>query len=224
MDASSEFIDDLLAELRDQRLTIMDGTFIERVRYALVTKEEVVRWALRYYALTKHGRLAIANFYANSPDDPVLRHELAENIYEEETGRLSGVNRCHMDVFLDFLAGLGVSDAEADAEPGIEVDTYAAPIPRTEFYAALAVYGLLGEAPNAAFCEVVLAGLQGRFELTAAHLYWFDLHARLDKDHGAMLGQYVSRAAAEPGGLERIRELAFELAPLYRDIWDGIAA
>lgn len=221
---ASDFIEDLLTELREKRLTIMDGTFIGRVRYALVTKEEVQRWALRYYALTKHGRLTIASFYANSPDDPVLRSELAENIYEEETGRLSGVNRCHMDVFLDFLGGLGVSVEEAEAEPGISVDTYASAIPRGEFYAALSVYGLLGEAPNAAFCEEVLDGLQGRFGLTAAHLYWFYLHASLDKDHGAMLGQYVGRAAGEPGGLERVRELALELAPLYRDIWDGTAA
>jgi hypothetical protein len=56
------------------------------------------------------------------------------------------------------------------------------------------------------------------------NLYWFEMHARLDKDHGAMLGQYVARAAEDPGGLDGVRTLASELAPRYREIWDGMGA
>jgi hypothetical protein len=61
--------------------------------------------AQRSLALARPGRAnftcveLLGNFYVNSPDDPVLRRERAANLYEEEAGRLSGVNRCHMDVF-----------------------------------------------------------------------------------------------------------------------------
>jgi hypothetical protein len=89
---------------------------------------------------------------AHSPEDQGLRFELAENLFEEETGSLSGVRRCHMDVFHDFLSALGISVQEADAAQTLATAAYAHPIVADEYYAQITAYGILGEAPKAEFC------------------------------------------------------------------------
>jgi pyrroloquinoline quinone (PQQ) biosynthesis protein C len=214
-------MDDIETELRDRELSILDCSFLGALEAGYLTIEQIRRWALSYYGCTKNGHLAIANFLAYSPEDKGLRSELAENLYEEETGIISGVGRCHMDVFLDFLNVLGVSPAEAADADGLSASAYAHPIEADEYYAQLTAYGVLGEGPNAAFCERVLAALRSHYSLADDVLAWFSLHAKLDKDHGATLRRYVEAAETEPGGLRRTRELIFGLAPHYQSIWDG---
>ena len=224
MFATATFKNDIEVELRNRRLSILDCGFLSALTAGELSVEQIRRWALTYYGCTKNGHLAIANFLAHSPDDPGLRAELAENLYEEETGVLSGVGRCHMDVFLDLLKALGVSSEEAANAQGLTTTAYAHPIVANEYYAQITAYGILGEGPNAVFCENVLGALRSNYSFADNELGWFSLHAKLDKDHGATLSRYVEAAAAEPGGLERTRELIFELAPHYQSIWDGRGA
>lgn len=49
-------------------------------------------------------------------DDHALRRELIENIYEEETGALSGTQR-HLESFIDFGRSLGLARAEIVEAP-----------------------------------------------------------------------------------------------------------
>jgi pyrroloquinoline quinone (PQQ) biosynthesis protein C len=214
-------MEDIETELRNRALSILDCDFLSALESGVLHVDQIRRWALSYYGCTKNGHLAIANFLAHSPEDQGLRSELAENLYEEETGILSGVGRCHMDVFLDFLRVLGVSAAEAAAANGLSASAYAHPIEAYEYYAQLTAYGILGEGPNATYCERALAALRDAYSFSENDLGWFGLHAKLDKDHGATLGRYVTAAESEPGGLERTRELIFGLAPHYQSIWDG---
>jgi len=221
MVTSATFADDMENELRDRALSILDCGFLGALAAGELTVEQISRWAVSYYACTKNGHLAIANFLAQSPEEPSLRSELAENLYEEETGLLSGVGRCHMDVFLDFLRALGVSSNEASTAPGLATTAYAHPIVADEYYAQISAFGLLGEGPNALFCDSVLDAFRAHYSFERNQVKWFSLHAKLDKDHGATLSRYVEAAEAEPGGLERTRELIFQLAPHYQSIWDG---
>jgi pyrroloquinoline quinone (PQQ) biosynthesis protein C len=224
MVATATFTNDIEADLRHEGLSILDCDFLGALTAAELSVDQIRRWALSYYGCTKNGHLAIANFLAHSPEDPGLRAELAENLYEEETGLLSGVGRCHMDVFLDFLEALGVSADEAAAAQGLATTAYAHPIDADEYYAQITAYGLLGEGPNAVFCERVLSALRADYSFGEDEVTWFSLHAKLDKDHGATLARYVEAADAEPGGLQRTRELIFDLAPHYQSIWDGRGA
>jgi pyrroloquinoline quinone (PQQ) biosynthesis protein C len=222
--SATSFKSDMEIELRSRGLSILDCGFLGALTSGELNVDQIGRWALTYYGCTKNGHLAIANFLAHSPEDPGLRSELAENLYEEETGLLSGVGRCHMDVFLEFLEALGVSAEEAAAADGLATTAYAHPILADEYYTQITAYGMLGEGPNAAFCESVLGALRSNYSFGESQLLWFSLHAKLDKDHGATLSRYVEAAAAEPRGLARTQELIFELAPHYQSIWDGRGA
>jgi pyrroloquinoline quinone (PQQ) biosynthesis protein C len=214
-------MDDIESELRNRGLSILDCGFLGALEAGDLSVDQIRRWALSYYGSTKNGHLAIANFLAYSPEDQSLRSELAENLYEEETGLISGVDRCHMDVFLDFLKALGVTPADAADVPVLSANAYAHPIEADEYYAQLTAYGVLGEGPNAVFCERVVAAFRADYSFAEDEVNWFTLHANLDKDHGATLTRYAEAAEAEPGGLERTRELIFGLAPHYQSIWDG---
>src|SRR3954451_19729543 len=94
-----QFVNELRCEIRAKQLSLVDAEFLGAVEAGTVTREQIARWAAAFYAATRNGRVLLGNFYANSPDDPDLRKELAENLYEEETGRISGVGKCHMAVF-----------------------------------------------------------------------------------------------------------------------------
>lgn len=115
----------------------MDCGFLCALTARELSLEQIGRWAVSYYASTKNGHLAIANILAFSPEDAGLRAELAENLYEEETGLISGAGRCHMDLFIDFLNALGVSAEEAAAVPGLATAAYAHPIVADEYFAQI---------------------------------------------------------------------------------------
>src|SRR5215467_14256886 len=130
------FVADLEADIDEHGLSLTDGEFLLAVEASAVTREQIGQWAKAFYAATRNGRLHLGNFYANSPDDAELRRELAENLYEEETGRLSGVGKCHMDVFADFLAAFALADDEISAlmPPGEIRPVQGRPIPPERFY------------------------------------------------------------------------------------------
>lgn len=223
-DEVAAFVDGLSAELREQKLSILDGEFLSALEDQRVTREQILAWAKDFYAATRNGRFTLGIYYSNCPpDDEETSRELAANLYEEETGRLSGVGKCHMDVFFDFLAAFGISAEEAKAleSPlGNHVPQGRA-IPPEEFYVELATYGMCIETPNAEWSSRIDWALREHYGFTAEQTRWFSMHAELDADHGEEFRAYAGRAAESPGALEKIREATLFMAPIIRDVWNG---
>jgi pyrroloquinoline quinone (PQQ) biosynthesis protein C len=217
------FVEELENEIRTKELSILDCEFLAAVESGVITRSQIGEWAKAFYAATRNGRLLLGNFYANSPDDPDLRRELAENLYEEETGRISGVGRCHMDVFEDLLAAFGIAarDAGALASPFGSHTPRGSAISADDFYVQLAAYGLAVESPNAQFCARMHRALIERYEFTPLQLTWFSMHATLDADHGEEFRKYVARAAEQAEGLERVRRATLDLCAVTKSVWDG---
>ena len=218
-----QFVDDLLAETRASRVSLLDAEFLAAVEEGSVTRDQIREWAKPFYAATRNGRFGLGTYYANSPDDAELRRELAENLYEEETGRISGVNKCHMDVFFDFLGAFGITAEEAATlkSPGGEHIPQGRAISSEDYYVELATYGLSVETPNAEFCQRIFAALRDNYGFTASELTWFSMHAALDADHGAEFKRHAARAADAPRGLERLREQTLAMSAGVKLVWDG---
>jgi pyrroloquinoline quinone (PQQ) biosynthesis protein C len=202
---------------------MLDCEFLAAVEAGTASREHIEAWAKTFYAATRNGRLSIGNYYANSPDDAELRRELAENLYEEETGRISGVNKCHMDVFLEFLAAFDVTEEDAACIPPLHGNStpQAHAIAPEDFYVELAAYGLSVETPNAEFCSRIHAALRDNYGLAEGELMWFSMHAALDSDHGAEFKMHAQRAAEAPDGLERLRDNTLALSRSVKDVWNG---
>jgi pyrroloquinoline quinone (PQQ) biosynthesis protein C len=216
------FIRDLERELREKELSLLDCEFLQAIESREATREQIAEWAKVFYAATRHGRLTIGNFYANAPDDPELRRELAENIFEEETGGISRVGRCHMDVFQDLLGAFGITTAEsaqlASPVPRLPQATAIAP---EDFYVDLSAYGFSVEVPNAEFCERVYEALAENYGLTPEQLRWFSMHAALDAGHGDEFRKHARKVAETPHGLERLRDRTLQLSGVVKQVWDG---
>ena len=218
-----KFVDDLLAETRERKVSLLDGEFLTAVEAGRVTRGQICEWAKPFYAATKNGRLGLGTYYANSPEDPELRRDLAENLYEEETGRISGVNKCHMDVFFDFLAAFGITQEEAKQlqSPVGSLVQQARAIPFDDFYVELATYGLSVEAPNAEWSGRMHRALRDQYRFTEDETRWFSMHAALDADHGEEFKGYADKAAQAPHGLARLREQTLQMSEILRDVWNG---
>jgi len=218
-----QFVDALETELRERELSILDCDFLTAVQSATLTRDQIAVWAKAFYAATRNGRLLLGNFYANSPDDPELRRELAENLYEEETGRISGVGRCHMDVFEDFLAAFEIAahDARNIVSPFGAQRPAGTAIAPGDYYVELAAYGFAVESPNAEFCARMDRALHVSYDFSASQLTWFSMHATLDADHGEEFRKYVARAGENPDGLERVRRATLEMSAATKAVWDG---
>jgi pyrroloquinoline quinone (PQQ) biosynthesis protein C len=223
---ADRFVDDLMTELRSAKVSLLDAEFLAAVEAGSVTREQIGEWAKVFYAATRNGRFGLGSYYANSPDDPGLRRELAANIYEEETGRISGVNKCHMDVFFDFLAAFGVTPEQARqlTSPVGDYQPQGRAIAADDYYVELAAYGLSVETPNAEFCERIFVALRENYGFAESELTWFSMHAALDADHGEEFKRHAARAASAPRGLERLREQTLALSAGVQTVWDGFGA
>jgi pyrroloquinoline quinone (PQQ) biosynthesis protein C len=218
------FVADLVQELRDKRLTLLDTEFLAAVEAGTAKRPQIAAWAKAFHAATRNGRVGLGNFYANSPDDSELRADIAANLYEEETGRISGVNRCHAHVFYDLLAACGVSREEADAAMSPVGPPYPPQGRRIEpkdYFVELSAYGLNVEVPNAEFCVRIARALRDHYGFSDDALTWFTMHAHLDAGHGEEFRKYAARAAEYPSGLERVRAATLQMAPGVQIAWDG---
>lgn len=220
---TSAYVAELLAETRARKASMLDADFLAAVEAGTVTRSQIEAWARPFYAATYNGRTILGTFYANSPDDAELRRELAENLYEEETGRISGVGKCHMDVFSDFLAAFGITEDELPSltSPLGEMAPQGRAIPADDFYVELAAYGLSIETPNAEFCQRLADALRANYGFTDAEVRWFTMHAELDAEHGEEFVEHVAKAAEAPDGLARVREQTLNLSAVAREVWNG---
>lgn len=136
------------------------------------------------------------------------------------------MNRCHADVFYDFLAGCSVAPEEADAA----TSPVGAPGPQgrriesEDYFVELSAYGLDVEVPNAEFCVRMADALRERYGFDDGALTWFTMHAHLDEGHGEEFRKYAARAAEYPDGLERLRTATLQMAPGVQMAWDGFGA
>lgn len=219
----AKFVDDLLAETRARKVSLLDGEFLAAVEAGSVTRNQIREWAKPFYAATKNGRFGLGTYYANSPDDPELRRELAANLYEEETGRISGVNKGHMDVFFDFLGAFRLSehDAKRLVSPLGEMVPQGRAIPFDDYYVELATYGLSVETPNAEWCTRIHRAFRDRYGFSEDETRWFSMHADLDAHHGDEFKGYAMKAAHAPNGLERLRTQTLTMSEMVRNVWDG---
>ena len=108
--APEAFIQDLVARIQARRtfgnhplwLAIADGK---------PSREQLKRFAVQFFLQVREFPRAVSAMHANCPF-PKERMELAESVYEEETGRLSGCNQPHPELFIRFGEALGLQRAE----------------------------------------------------------------------------------------------------------------
>lgn len=108
--------------LRERLLAVMDkkhhGAFIHLTRPGLTKAQLLVHFRHEYATYVRDFPVLLARVLGSSPPEDV-RRALAENIYEEQTGKLS-LGQPHPELFLLMMEGLGFSRVDLEsAEPSL---------------------------------------------------------------------------------------------------------
>jgi pyrroloquinoline-quinone synthase len=223
----NKFIGELMAELDAKGLSLIQSPFIDLVVAGKATRDQLRNWATQFYIMVREAPRGIANNYVNCPDQQ-MRVDLAESIYEEETGRLTGTEN-HCALFKRFLRALGVSDEEAETTElsskillggGDRRASRARPMEPEEFYDSMALGGLVGEGAMAQVAETLFQALRKPpYKFTDEELAWFEVHGEADKEHGDVLLNVVRKYAGSSTDRDRLKMKLEGAARSYQSVF-----
>src|SRR5215467_7516094 len=108
--ASEAFIRDLVTRIEARRTFGRHPLWLDLADGKLA-REQLKLFAVQFFLQVREFPRAVSAMHANCPF-PEERMALAESIYEEETGRISGCNEPHPEIFIRFGEAVGLARAE----------------------------------------------------------------------------------------------------------------
>ena len=164
----------------------------------------------------------------SSCTDAEQRIELAESLYEEETGRISGCNVSHPELFMRFGEGVGVP---RDAMTG------GAPLPTTAaliewfqrstrehpFIEGAAATNLAAEGQVPGAFGPFARALERHYGCTREQVAFWDVHEQADREHSAIGDHVVVRLATSPDLQDTVRRAVARSLETWWRFFDGIA-
>jgi pyrroloquinoline-quinone synthase len=168
---------------------------------------------------------AVSALHSRCPD-LTERVKLAESVYEEETGRLSG-SKAHPELFLDFAAGVGVARAEMlQATPlastaalvhWFEYSTKLLP-----FHEGVAAINLAAEGQVVGAFGPFARALQKHYGLDDAAVAFWDIHEIADAEHSDVGDHIVVRHATTPERQDAVRRAVHTSLAMWWQFFDGM--
>src|SRR5260370_2140298 len=106
MPDASGFVDDLRAMI-DAGRAFGRHPLWPRIAEGRLPRSALGPFAVQFFLQVREFPRAVSALHSSCPDIGE-RIELAESLYEEETGRISGCNVSHPELFIRFGEGVGV--------------------------------------------------------------------------------------------------------------------
>jgi pyrroloquinoline-quinone synthase len=192
---------DFLAQLeadRHRQTAYMDHPLYGALLRGELDREQLKTWAVQHYQTTKVFPRLVGLIHAQCPVQSV-RTLLAENIYEEDTGRLSRTAP-HTVLYHRFANAIGITSADLEAaEPLVELKTmmewFAGLIARSDWVvgACAFLHGLESQKPGSR--ERRLQALRETYRIPEDALTFFIIHIGLDDEHGDVGARIVAEFA-----------------------------
>src|SRR5215467_7366924 len=143
-------------------------------------REQLKVFAVQFFLQVREFPRAVSAMHANCPF-PEERMALAESIYEEETGRISGCNQPHPEIFIRFGEAVGLSRAEMiDGRPlpatRSLIDWFELSTKQRSFIEAAAAITLAAEGQVPGAFGPMARRLQENYGLSRGAVEFWDLH------------------------------------------------
>ena len=185
-------------------------------------------FAVQFFLQVREFPRAVSALHSSCPDIGE-RIELAESLYEEETGRISGCNVSHPELFLRFGEAVGVPrDAMVH---GVPLPTTTALIGWFEqstreqpFIEGAAATNLAAEGQVPGAFGPFARALERHYGCTRAQVAFWDVHEQADREHSAIGDHIVVRQATTPALQMAVRRAIARSLELWWRFFDGIAA
>jgi pyrroloquinoline-quinone synthase len=217
---------DSLRNLIEERRSFGGHPLWHRIAAGGVGREGLQRFAVQFFLQVREFPRAVSGLHARCPD-PAERIELAESLYEEETGRISGCGLPHPELFLLFGTATGLP-REAFVE-GVALPSTASLIHWFELSTRSLSY-LEGTAAITLAAEGQVPGAFGPFAralekhygLSREQVSFWDVHEIAERDHSDVGDHAVLRHASSAETQQRVRAAVETSLSQWWQFFDGL--
>jgi pyrroloquinoline-quinone synthase len=196
-----------------------------RISQGALSREAMKTFAAQFFLQVREFPRAVSALHSRC-SDPGERLKLAESLYEEETGKISG-SAPHPELFLRFGAGLGMRREEL---------TEAAPLPSTaslidwfelstrdrSFAEGIGAINVAAEGQVVTNFGPFARALEKHYGLSRDQVAFFDVHELADRDHSDVGDNILSHMPLGDADRIRIRAAVNRSLDLWWQFFDGI--
>jgi pyrroloquinoline-quinone synthase len=197
-----------------------------RIQEGRVGRDGLGTFAVQFFLQVREFPRAVSALHASCPF-PEERRMLAESVYEEETGRISGCGLPHPELFICFGEGVGLRrEALVAGEPlpstaalihWFELSTRQRP-----FLEGAAAINLAAEGQVPGAFGPFARALEKHYGLSREQVAFWDVHEIADRDHSDVGDHIVVRFASTDEWQERVRRAVRQSLDQWWQFFDGI--
>lgn len=190
-----------------------------------LARERLQVFARQFFLQVIEFPRAVSALHTNCPY-PDERLRLAENLYEEETGLLSG-SAGHPELFLRFSRALGIDDAQmwkGKPLPGTAalIDWFELSSRNRSFVEGAAAITLAAEGQVVGNFGPFARALQDHYALDVEAVSFWDVHEIADVEHSAVGDHIVMRFATDDALQAQVLDAVDHSLAMWWQFFDGI--
>ena len=197
-----------------------------RIERGELSNAELRGFAAQFFLQVREFPRAVSALHASCPF-PDERAELAESLYEEETGLISGCGLSHWELFIRFGSALGIAreqlvDARPHAETAALIDWFWVSTHQLSFIEGAAAINLAAEGQVPGSFGPFARALEKHYGLDREAVSFWDVHEIADREHSNVGDHIVVRLASSDEWRDRVRSAVSRSLDLWWLFFDGI--
>jgi len=225
--APKAFIEDLVARIAARR-TFGGHPLWHEIAAGKLDRSQLKLFAVQFFLQVREFPRAVSAMHANCPF-PAERMALAESVYEEETGRISGCNLPHPELFIRFGEAIGLAREEMTegrplAATRALIDWFELSTKQRSFIEAAAAINLAAEGQVPGAFGPMARKLQEHYGLDRPAVAFWDIHEMADAEHSDVGDNIVVRHATDAAIQARVRDALQHSLDAWWQFFDGIRA
>ena len=223
----SDFADEL-QQLIHARRSFGGHPLWQRIQQGEASPEALRLFAAQFFLQVREFPRAVSTLHSKCPY-PDERSAQAESLYEEETGRISGCNISHPELFIRFGLATGLAREQmTDAEPlpatAALIDWFQVSTATRPFLEGAAAITLAAEGQVPGAFGPFARALEGHYGLSRDAVSFWDVHEVADRDHSDIGRSVVMVHGDDPDTRAGIRHAVERSLAAWRGFFDGMAA
>ena len=227
MGDGSAFVDELRAMIDEGRSFGRHPLWL-RIAGGDVPRARLAPFVVQFFLQVREFPRAVSALHA-SCGDAEQRVELAESLYEEETGRISGCDVSHPNLFIRFGEGVGVpraamTDGAALPTTAALIDWFRQSTREHPFIEGAAATNLAAEGQVPGSFGPFARALERHYGCTRDQVAFWDIHEQADREHSAVGDHVVVRLATTAALQDAVRRAVARSLETWWRFFDGIAA
>lgn len=221
------FVQDLLTRIEARR-TFGGHPLWHAIADGRLSRDQLKLFAVQFFLQVREFPRAVSAMHANCPF-PEARMALAESVYEEETGRLSGCNLPHPELFIRFGEAVGLRRAEmVEGRPlpatRALIDWFELSTKQRSFIEGAAAINLAAEGQVPGSFGPMARRLQAHYGLSLEAVAFWDIHEVADAEHSDVGDNIVIRYATDATTQAGARDALQHSLDAWWQFFDGIQA